>query len=261
MGGSLGLAIKKKGLASKVIGIGRHQHSINEALKSKAIDEGYLGLRKIDDVDLVILAAPVREIIKSLPELSKFFSREAVVIDVGSTKSEIIQAADKSGLEFIGCHPLAGSQNKGVQNAKSSLFENSLCLLVPAKKVEKAALNKIEKFWKSLGARTRILDAATHDRILAFISHLPHAVVFSLIDCIRPDYLSLAASGLKDTTRIGLSDAALWRDIFLTNPKELLEAIKIFKQSLRRLESLIKSGQPKELEFYLEKAKKKRNGF
>lgn len=261
IGGSLGLAIKNKGMAKKVIGIGHRRKSIDEAIRRKAIDEGYLDLRKIKDADLIILAAPVKEIINTLPKLSRLISRNCLVIDVGSTKAEIMNAAKKSGIKFIGCHPLAGMEKKGVENAKSAIFQDALCLLVPLENTSDEALGKIQRFWRALGARIKVIDAKGHDRILAFVSHLPHAVVFSLIDCISLKFLSFAASGLRDTTRIGLSDPFLWRDIFLTNRKELLSAIKNFKNSLARLEFLIKNNQPGKLAAYLQKARAKHNEF
>lgn len=261
IGGSLGLAIKNKGIARKVIGIGHRQKSIDQAIRRKTIDEGSLEISRIKDADLVILCTPVGEILKTLPKLPQFINSNCLVIDVGSTKSGIMKLAQKSKVKFVGCHPLAGMEKKGVENAERAIFQDSLCLLVPLKNTANPALEKIQRFWKILGARTKIIDAQSHDRILAFTSHLPHAVVFSLLDCIRPGYLPYAASGLKDTTRIGSSDPYLWRDIFLTNRKELLFAIKNFKGSLTRLELLIKNNQPKEIATYLQRAGIKGNEF
>ena len=261
IGGSLGLAMRNKGIAKEIIGIGHRQKSIGQAIRRKAIDQGYLELRKIKDADLVILCTPVGEILKILPKLAQFINSNCLVIDVGSTKSEIIKLAQKSKVKFIGCHPLAGMEKKGVINAEGGIFQDSLCLLVPLKNTANPALEKIQRFWKILGARTKIIDASSHDRILAFTSHLPHAVVFSLLDCIRPDYLPYGSSGLQDTTRLGLSDPYLWRDIFLTNRKELLFTIKNFKKSLTHLELLVKNNQPKKTAVYLQKAGSKRNEF
>jgi prephenate dehydrogenase len=261
IGGSIGLAIKKNKIARAVIGIGHHQRSIQLALRCESIDEGSLDLRKIKDADLVILACPVSRIIRILPKLSRFLNRDSLVIDVGSTKSEIVKAAQKSKIEFIGCHPLVGMEKTGVANAKNDIFEGSLCLVVPLKKTQPAPIDKIRRFWKALGARTQVMDAFRHDRILAFVSHLPHAIVFGLIDCIKARYLKFGAGGLKDTTRIGSSDPLMWRDIFLTNRKELLGALKDFNRSLARLESLIRDNQLKALAYYLTKARNKRDGF
>jgi len=261
IGGSIGLVLKKKGLTGKIIGIGHRQKSINQALMAGAVDAGYLGLGQIRGADLVILAAPVKEIINILPKLKNLITKDCLIIDAGSTKSEIIKTAEKHKLRFIGGHPLAGMEKKGPENARADLFKNSLCLLVVPKKYNPQDLNRVKKLWEALGARTLVLNSARHDRILAFTSHLPHVVVFSLLDCLRSDYLKFGAGGLKDTTRIGLSDPLLWKDIFLTNRQELLGAINTFEKSLQRLKFLIKNNNDRALRTYLEKVKDKRNGL
>lgn len=261
IGGSLGLALKKKALAKEIIGIGHRQKSIDQALRVGAIDAGYLELDKLRDADLVILAAPVKEIIDILPKLKNLITKDCLIIDAGSTKSEIIKTAEKHKLRYIGCHPLAGMEKKGPENARADLFKNSLCLLVSPKKYNPQDLSRVKKLWEALGARTLVLNSEKHDRILSFTSHLPHAVAFSLIDCIKPEYFSFAASGLKDTTRIALSDSLLWKDIFLTNRKQLLLAINTFEKSLRRMKILIKDNRTDKLKGYLEKARDKRNGL
>lgn len=261
IGGSFGLALRKKGLAENIIGIGHHQKSIDRALKVGAIDQGYLELGCAKDADLLVLSAPVKEIINILPKLNNFINKDCLIIDAGSTKSEIIKIAGKHKLRFIGCHPLAGMEKKGPENARADLFMNSLCLLVPPKKYDSQDLSRVKKLWEAIGTRTTVMDCARHDRILAFTSHLPHAVVFGLIDCLKSDYLEFGAGGLKDTTRIGLSDPLLWKDIFLTNRKELIAAINTFEKSLQRLKSLIENNNDSALKSYLEKSRNKRNGL
>lgn len=259
IGASIGLAVKNKKLSEKVIGIGHRKQSIQEALKIGAIDRGYIELKEIKNSDLVILAAPVRQILHILPKLHKFISRDCAVIDVGSTKSEIIKAAKKNGVEFVGCHPLAGMEKKGPQYAKADMFFGSLCILVPLAITKKETLNRIRVFWNKLGADTKVLDAENHDHIISLVSHLPHVVAFALIDSIKGDYFPFASGGLKDTTRIAMSSPLLWTDIFLTNRKELISAIRNFKKSLSLLEFFIKHNRTKELAAYLKKASDKRN--
>ena len=185
IGGSIGLAIKKKGLAGKVIGIGQRRKSLDEALAIGAVDEAYLDLGNINGADLVILAAPVSEIIKIIPRLPGLVDKDTVIIDAGSTKSEILKTAQRYKLNFIGCHPLAGMEKKGSQYARDSLFENSWCLVTPSRGTDKSGLEKVKRFWRALGAKVKVLDARTHDKILAFTSHLPHLVVFGLLDCLK----------------------------------------------------------------------------
>lgn len=259
IGGSIGLRIKKKKLAKKIIGIGHHQNSINKALKLGAIDEGSLNINEIRNADLVILAVPVSAIIEFLPKTAKIVKKDCIVIDVGSTKSRIMACVDKLNIEFVGCHPLAGLEKRGVGSARSDLFEKSLCLMVNSNKASKKTLDSVKKFWNILGAKTKHLSASEHDRILAFVSHLPHALAFSLMDCIASKYLPFGAGGLKDTSRIALSDCGIWRDIFLSNKEEVLKAIARFKHSLSALESSIRRSQSKKLELYLRKSREKRN--
>ncbi len=261
IGGSIGLAIKKRGLAEEVIGIGHRRESLNEALSAGAVDKAYLGLDNVKDADLVVLAAPVGEIIKIIPQLPRLVSKDCVVIDAGSTKSEILKTAQRHKLNFVGAHPLAGMEKKGPRNAKDTLFEKSWCLITPLGRTDNSCLEKVKRFWLALGAKVKVMDARTHDKILAFTSHLPHLVVFGLLDCLNRDYLEFAAGGLKDTTRIGLSDPLLWRDIFLTNRKETLKALKAFNKSLKRLEVSIAANQPGKLASLLERSRKKRDAF
>ena len=261
IGGSIGLGIKNKKMAKEVIGIGHHRKSINGAIKVKAIDRGYLDIKEVRNADLVVLASPVRTIVDILPRLPGLIKKGCIVIDVGSTKAEVLRVANRLDMDFVGCHPLAGMEKKGPENAKGCIFNNSLCILVPAKNAKKVAVQTVSKLWMGLGAKVKIISAAKHDRILAFVSHLPHAVVFSLMDSIDKDCLGFAAGGLRGTTRIGLSDPLSWRDIFLTNKKELMGAIKRFKISLARLEYLIKKNQPENLSAYLNKVRNKRNVF
>lgn len=261
IGGSIGLAIKKKKIANKVIGIGHHKKSIKLALKIKAIDEGSLDINKVKGADLIILATPPQAIIDIFPKLSKLIGEKPIVIDVGSIKEKIIEAASKTGINFIGCHPLAGLEKKGPENANTDMFSGSICLLTPPKKTSAEAMKKIRALWKTLGSKTIVISAREHDNILSFVSHLPHAVIFSLMDCIDKDSLKFASTGLKDSTRIASSDPIIWRDIFLTNKKELLLAINKFKKSISRIEFLIKNGRSKDLALFIEKSRNKRNEF
>ncbi len=258
IGGSLGRAIKQKKIAGRVIGIGRYAKSIARALKLGAIDEGSLDLTAVKSADLIILCADPEAIISSLPKVAGIIPKEILVIDAGSTKGKIMEAAKKAKVNFIGCHPLAGLEKKGVGNAFPGLFNNSLCFLTPLSFVQKKDLEKIRKFWSLLGSRTLITGARRHDSILSYTSHLPHAVAFSLISCLKKEYLCYGVGGLKDITRIALSDPYLWRSVFLTNREELLKAIGSFKKSLGILEKLIKNNRASELEYFLQKAQNKR---
>ena len=258
IGGSMALAIKKNGLAHRVIGVSRHKTTLIWARKSHAIDKGSQDLSIIKDADLVILATPVKTILNLADTILKFIKKDCIVTDVGSAKLEIVSKLGKIFPNYVGSHPLAGSEKSGITNASRGIFKNSLCILTPTKNTTPKALKKIKNLWKQLGAGVVFLSPDTHDRILSFVSHLPHVIAFSLIDTIPHKYLKFAAAGLKDTTRIALSDNRLWADIFLSNQRNILKSIESFQDKLSGIKSAINKRDEKTLIKILEKAKGKR---
>jgi len=264
IGGSIGLAIRKKDLAEKIIGIAKHRSTILKAKNIGAIDEGTKDLTGIKDSDLVILACPVRTIISISKKIIPLLKKGTILIDVGSTKKEIVSEIKKyktKEIDFIGCHPLAGLEKKGVINAREDLFCDSVCILTPLKSTEKRNLDKIIKFWRNLGAKIKILSPEKHDSILSLVSHLPHIISFGLIKSIPERYFEFSSTGLKDTTRIASSDPILWTDIFLTNKSYVLKAIEKFQRSLEYFKSLIKKEREKKLFESLRRAKLKRDAL
>lgn len=266
IGGSMGLAIKKKRISSKVIGFFRKEKSAKLAKRIQMVDVAAFNLiQAVKDADLVILATPV-EVIKSIAgKVIGVMKPGSILIDVGSTKKEIVQTLEKltsqKKISFVGCHPLAGSEKSGLLFAKPDLFENSICFLIAKKGSKNLAVSKIKKFWEILGARVVITDAASHDRIVANVSHLSHIVSFALIDCVNDNLLRFSGPGLRDSTRLASSDAIMWRDIALSNKKEILAALKRFKVSLNLIENLISKKEAKALEKFLLKAKNRRDNL
>jgi len=261
IGGSLALGIKKKKLACEVVGVSRHSRTISLALKMKAIDKGSLSLDIIKGADLVIISTPVDIIISLRKKILQYIDKGCIVTDVGSTKEAVAGALGKVFPNYIGSHPLAGSEKRGVINASFDIFEGSLCILTLGRKRSSLALKKIKEMWKRLGARTVILTPRSHDKSLSFTSHLPHIVASSLINSVPAGTLKFSAGGLKDTTRIASSDPLLWRDIFLTNRKNLLKAIDSFQDNLDRIKSAIKANNAKALEKIFSQSKKIRESL
>lgn len=261
IGGSMALAIKKKHLANKVIGISRHRNTLRLAKKISAIDMGSCDLKIVKDADLIILATPVNTILEIAKTLSKIIKPDSIVTDVGSTKGEIVSSLKKLFPHYVGSHPLAGSEKRGVLNANANIFKNSLCILTPVKSTHQPSLRKIRKLWNVLGARVVYIEPSLHDSILSFVSHLPHLIVFSLIGAVPKKYLKFAAAGFKDTTRIASSDAMLWRDIFLSNQKNILKAIEFFQDNLTRIKNAIQKKDKKSLIRILKQAKNKRDSL
>ncbi len=258
IGGSIGIALKKQQLAAKVTGLSRNRRNAELAKRAGAIDQVACSLDVVSCADLVILATPVDTIMEFAGEISKLIKKDCLVIDVGSTKERIVSKLSTLMPNFVGCHPLAGSEKKGAVNLKNGIFKDSICLITPTPKTDRRALNKVKRLWKSLGAKNVVLSPKAHDRALAFTSHLPHAVAFSLISSVPEKSLFLGSNGLKDTTRISVSAAGLWSQIFLTNRANILGAISAFQSQLAALKLAIKNNNKTRLIKILDAANKKR---
>lgn len=258
IGGSIGLALRKQHLAGQVIGLSRQAKNARLAKKVGAIDQVGSSLEAVADADLVILATPVNTIIDLGLGIVKKIKKGCIVIDVGSTKERIVSKLSALIPNFLGCHPLAGSEKKGIANLEDNIFKGSICIITPTIKTSRRTLNKVKLLWKKLGAKIVILSAKKHDQALAFTSHLPHAVAFSLMNSIPSSCLGLSSSGLSDTTRISGSDAELWSEIFLSNRINLLADLSIFQAKLSALKFALESKNKRRLRKILLLAKKKR---
>jgi len=261
IGGSIALAIKKRRLADEVIGVSRHKSTLLLAKKIHAIDRGSEDINIIKGADLVILATPVSTILALAPKIAGIIKKECIVTDVGSTKQEIAAKLGKIFPRYVGTHPMAGSQKRGVANAKPQIFKGSLCLLTPLGNTDKEACVKIKKLWLSLGAKVIYLSPKMHDKILSFISHLPHIAAFSLISSVPSQYLKFSSTGLKDTTRIAASETELWNDIFLSNRKNILKAIAVLEDNLKKIKSALNKKDKYSLTKLLREAKLKRDSL
>lgn len=258
IGGSIGLALKKQQLAACVMGLSRHRKNVRLAKKVGAIDSIGESLTVVEDADLVILATPVDTIIDLAERIANKIKKDCIVIDVGSTKEHIVSALNTLMPNFLGCHPLAGSEKKGIVNLQDDIFKGSICIITPTAQTNPRVLNKVKLFWKKMGARIIILSAKKHDQVLALTSHLPHALAFSLISSIPDRYLALSSSGLRDTTRISGSNASLWSEIFLSNRVNLLTVLSIFQKRLTVLKLALEDKNKSQLVKILKKANKKR---
>jgi prephenate dehydrogenase len=243
IGGSWGLALKKYGLAVRRIGYGRVS-TIERALAVGAVDEGTDDLGKaVRDADLIILAAPVGAILDCIPRLKDVASSQALVTDVGSTKRLICERARETFVDellFLGGHPLAGKERSGVENADATLFVNTRYVLTPLEEchLEDTRIKAFVSLVKAVGARSLIMDPASHDRALAFLSHLPQLLSSGLASLIAEENLEsrlpleLAASGFRDVTRLAESPYSVWRDICLTNLENIQQALEALVEKL-----------------------------
>jgi len=270
LGASLGLALKQRRLAQRVVGVGRKgSPSLETALARGAIDEMFFDIAKAAaDSDLVVLCTPIRQFPGMLQQIAPVLRAGTIVTDVGSTKAEVMRwaaqwlPAKADGPVFIGSHPMAGSEKRGPENARGDLYQGAVCLLCSdsAQPVVTAALEKIERLWQAVGLRTLRLDPQEHDRWVATISHLPHAVAFSLVNAAarEPEMLQAVAGGFIDTTRVASSDLEMWTDIFLTNREAVVAAIERFTGDLAALKGAIAAGDEAAIRGTLSRAGKTR---
>jgi len=259
IGGSIALDLKKKGLCKIIAGVSRHQESLKFAKKTGAIDIGSQSLCVIKDSDLVILAAPVSAIKEKARRIAEIISKDCIVFDVASTKEEIVSLLDPLFPRFVGAHPIAGSERKGIKNARPGLFKDSICILTSTKRTDALALNKIKKLWLELGAKVVLMKPQAHDRILAFVSHMPHVAAFALINSVPSDCLGLAPNSLKDTTRVASSDSGLWSDIILSNKKNVITAVKVLENKISDIKKSLLRNDRKHLIKILNQAKARRD--
>lgn len=263
IGGSLGKALKKHKLAKEIVGVSRRKEALVEAVKSHSIDHGTHDVKKaVINADFVILATPVNVVSSMFEMIAPHVKRGCVVTDVGSTKVSIIGAAQKklsNSAMFVGSHPLAGSEKRGVENAVDSLFEKSTVIMTPIKETNRGAVDKVKKMWEKIGATVKTMSPEEHDRVLGYISHLPHVLAYALIGIVPDTCLPFAASGLKDTTRIAASSPEVWNDIFIANSKNVIRSIDECVSNLSHLRKAISESDEKILKNELRKAKIKRD--
>ncbi len=259
IGGSIGLAVKKKKLADEVIGLCRRESSKLKAEKFKAVDWATLDFKSaLQGADLVVVAAPVSDIISISLKASRYMKPKAILTDVGSVKEKIVKSVEskiRKDIYFIGGHPMAGSEKSGVENSKNDLFKNSICLLTKTNKTNNLALNKVKKLWQALGAKIDAVRPEEHDKIAGEISHLPHLLAMSLCLAADKKALKFASTGFKDTTRIAASTSELWSDIFLYNKGALLKSANKLENNFKKLKNLINRGERYSLCKELRKAK------
>lgn len=261
IGGSIGKALIKRGMAKEVVGICRRQSSLTRAVKEKAVSKGYVNSYKdaVIGAEVIFIATPVGTVKDVLKNLARVINDKRILVtDAGSTKKEIADYAErfKDRFSFVGSHPLAGSEKIGVKYSDADLFKNSLCIVTKKKKYQsQIEIEKICGLWKRMGARIEVLSPEEHDKFLSFTSHLPHLAAYSLAGACSKKEAGYVSTGFKDTTRIASSDPLLWTDIFMTNRVNVLKAAKRFKGLMSKIENAIKNNKEKELKIILKRCK------
>lgn len=265
IGGSIGLAIRKRHLAKEVVGVFRHKATMKKALAKRAVDRATMDIAEgVRGADLIIVASPVYFIPELVCMAMGYAKEGAVITDVGSTKGWVtdevaVFAKDRPDISFVGSHPMAGSEHAGVEFSRSDLMDGSPCIVTKPLNKNVRAFKMVTGFWKSLGAKVSVMTPVEHDKAIALVSHLPHVMAFSLAGAVPEKFLKYAAEGFKDTTRVASSDPNLWTDIFMSNRREVLSSIKSFEKSYKELAGTLSKGDYRGVVRVLSKAKAKRD--
>jgi len=264
MGGSFALALKRAGLVKRVVGYSKSPSTTERARQMGVIDvEAPSALLAVSGADIVLLAVPVSATEATFKAIRHLITANTLVMDVGSTKRDVVDAARRVLRDDVGCfvpaHPITGKELSGVEYADVNLYVGKQVILTPIERTYTAQLNKAISLWTALGCNVVQMSPQAHDAAYAAVSHLPHLIAFTLMNSISgqaqgADYLSLAGPGFRDFSRIAASDSKMWRDILIANREELLAQSKIFQQTLQSLEKLIAASDGDALEQQLENA-------
>ncbi len=271
IGGSVALAVKKAGFVTHIVGIGRSDKSLHEALNLGVIDAAQTNVgAAINAADMVLIAAPVAQTKVILQSIKAHLNSQTIITDAGSTKGDVLANAREilgdQFNQFVGGHPIAGAEKTGVSAANGDLFLGKNVVLTPTPETNIHALASIVELWQKCGAKVSEMSAENHDAIFAAVSHLPHLLAFALVHDIasRPnaeELFSFAASGFRDFTRIAGSSPEMWRDISLANKTALLGEISAFEKELSQLKQLLVSEDGASLQALFERASVARNNW
>jgi prephenate dehydrogenase len=264
MGGSFALALKRAGLVKRVVGYSKSPSTTERARQMGVIDvEAPSALLAVSGADLILLAVPVLATEATFKAIRHLVRSDTLVMDVGSTKREVIDAArrvlrDQVGV-FVPAHPIAGKELAGVEHADVDLYTGRQVILTPIERTLTVQLNKAQSVWTALGCHVKQMSPEAHDAAYAAVSHLPHMIAFALMNAVKGQaqgeaFLSLAGPGFRDFTRIAASEPSIWRDILMSNREELLAQSQHFQRALQALETTIASGNPDALQVLIEQA-------
>jgi prephenate dehydrogenase len=271
IGGSLGMILRRKGMADHVLGVGRRVENLKTAVALGAIDRYVADPQEgVRGADLVVLATPVDTYERHLEEWAHCLAPGTIVSDVGSVKGTLVERSEAimpASAHFVGAHPIAGKEKTGVAAGSDQLFKGARCILTPTKRTDTTALERVRQLWVETGSIVLTMDPHLHDQILGAVSHLPHVAAFALMNALAElrdqqvpslDLAGHSGGGLRDTTRIAASSAEMWRDIFLWNRDNVVSYIDRYTRALEELKQLIKAGDAAGIEKLLERAKGER---
>jgi prephenate dehydrogenase len=265
IGGSIGLALKNRALASVVVGVGRDEATLEGAVRLGAIDRGTTDLvDAVAEAQVVVVCTPVSRIADDVRRAAESAPAQVLVTDAGSSKRQIVESVERharSATVFVGAHPLAGSERRGAQHARADLFDGRVCVLTPTPRTRLDRSRLARNFWGALGCRVLEMSPAEHDEIVAYTSHLPHAVAAALASSVLPGWLPLAAGAYRDGTRVAAADTEIWTAIFRDNRGPLLKALGTLQERLDAFKYALMTDDEEAIRHWWNQARERRNLF
>jgi len=271
IGGSLAIALRRAGFCEEIIGAGRNVDRLQVAKNLGVVDSFNTDLvEAVADADMVFVSVPMGAMAAVFKQIDGHLKPGAVITDGGSAKVSVMKDAKeylkRSYSQFVAGHPIAGTEQSGVEAAFGELYQNRRVIITPTYDTNKRAAEKVTAMWQAAGAQVESMSANHHDDILAGTSHLPHLLAYGLVNCLfessdSENYFKFAAGGFRDFTRIASSDPVMWRDICLSNKSALLESLSQYQSELDRLKEAITKDDAGQLLSYFQSAKKSRDKF
>ena len=271
MGGSFALALRQAGWVQTIAGFSASETTRQRAVQRQVIDQACASVAQaVQGADLVLLAVPVGAMQASFEAMRDVLSPNALLMDVGSTKCDVIAAAQASLGERLSCfvpaHPIAGKEVAGIEHAEAALYQNRRTILTPLPKTGIARLQAAHDVWAAMGSHVSTMTPEAHDATFAAVSHLPHLLAFAAVNALASQpqgaaYLDMAGPGFKDFSRIAASDAAVWRDILSANHAEVLVQMNHFRAALEQFEGVLKNGDTQALERLIQQASDVRSAW
>ncbi len=271
MGSSFALALQQQGLVERVVGF-----SPSEGTRQKALQRGVIhqavksAAEAVQGADLVLIAVPVSHTAACLADIAPHLSPHCLVMDVGSTKTDVVAAARAAMGDKLACflpaHPIAGKAQAGVDHADASLYQDRALILTPLAHNTPAQIATARSLWQALGSRVHSMTPEAHDQTFAAVSHVPHLLAFAQVNGLlqQPEsaaFLKLAGPGFRDFSRIAAGDPAIWRDIFLANAQQVLTQTTHFRIALEQLEAAITQNDPAQLQALIAQASQARSSW
>lgn len=262
LGSSISLAVLRSLAGVRTVGYSHRRVTRQKARRLGVATQVVDDIKEcVRDADMVIVATPIRTFEEIFAQMAEGLKPGCIVTDVGSTKTLPHRWAQRilpKGVYYVGSHPIAGSEQRGVEFARDDLLEGANCILTKTKRTNNQAVQRLKGFWSLLGCEVKVMPPAEHDRIFANVSHLPHIVATALLNASDSSELKLAGPGLIDTTRVASGPANIWADILLTNARNSSRAIDRGVKELLKLQGAIDRGDEKQIERLLEAAQNKR---